>query len=70
MRRVRVPVLAVAGSKDPGLEGAKDLKTVLPSVELVVIEGATHAGATGALYRPEFIGAIQDFLAKAAKPKT
>jgi pimeloyl-ACP methyl ester carboxylesterase len=63
MRRVEVPVLAVVGSNDPGLEGAKDLKSVLPSVKLVVIEGATHAGATGALSRPEFIAAIRDFLA-------
>ena len=70
MARVRVPVLAVCGSKDPGLEGAKDLKTVLPSVELVVIPGATHAGATGALYRPEFIAAIQEFLAKTAKARS
>jgi len=63
MRRVKVPVLAVVGSNDPGLAGAKDLKSVLPSVKLVVIEGATHAGKTGALYRPEFIAAIEDFLA-------
>jgi pimeloyl-ACP methyl ester carboxylesterase len=63
MRRVQVPVLAVVGSDDPGLAGAKDLKTVLPSVKLVVIEGATHAGEKGALSRPEFIAAIQDFLA-------
>jgi pimeloyl-ACP methyl ester carboxylesterase len=64
MRRVQVPVLAVVGSDDPGLEGAKDLKSVLPSVKLVVIEGATHAGAKGALSRPEFIAAILEFLAE------
>ena len=63
MRRVKVPVLALDGSNDPGLEGAKDLQTVLPSVKLVVIEGATHAGPKGALPRPEFIAAIRDFLA-------
>lgn len=63
MRRVEVPVLAVDGSDDPGLAGAKDLKLVLPSVKLVIIEGATHAGPKGALPRPEFIAAIQDFLA-------
>ena len=63
MRRVRVPVLAIAGSNDPYLASAKDLKTVLPSVKLVIIEGATHAGEKGALYRPEFIAAVQDFLA-------
>lgn len=63
MRRVQAPVLAVAGSEDEFLPGAKDLKTVLPSAKLVVIAGATHGGATGALYRPEFIAAIRDFLA-------
>jgi pimeloyl-ACP methyl ester carboxylesterase len=64
MRRVQVPVLAVVGSSDRFLASAQDLKTVLPSAKLVVIEGATHAGATGALYRPEFIAAIQNFLAE------
>ncbi|MGO8786019.1 MAG: alpha/beta fold hydrolase [Terriglobia bacterium] len=63
MQGVQVPVVAVVGSNDPGLEGAQDLKTVLPSVKLVVIEGATHAGPKGALSRPEFIAAIRDFLA-------
>jgi pimeloyl-ACP methyl ester carboxylesterase len=64
MRRLQVPVLAVVGSNDPWLGAAQDLKAVLPSVTLVVIPGATHAGATGALYRPEFIAAIQSFLAE------
>ena len=64
MRRVQVPVLAVVGSDDPGLEGAKDLKSVLPSVKLVVVERATHAGPKGALSRPEFIAAILEFLSE------
>lgn len=63
MRRVQVPVLAIAGSNDPYLADAKDLKTVLPSAKLVIIDGATHAGPKGALYRPEFMAAIEDFLA-------
>ena len=63
MAQVKVPVLALAGSNDPGLAGAKELQRVLPSVKLVVIDGATHAGATGALFRPEFIGNLQEFLA-------
>jgi pimeloyl-ACP methyl ester carboxylesterase len=64
MRRVQVPVLAVVGSNDRFLASAQDLKTVLPSVKLVVIAGATHAGAAGALYRPEVIAAIQHFLSE------
>jgi pimeloyl-ACP methyl ester carboxylesterase len=68
MRQVKVPVLAAVGTNDPGLSGAKDLQSVLPSVKLVVIDGATHAGDTGALYRPEFVAAIREFLAASRHP--
>jgi pimeloyl-ACP methyl ester carboxylesterase len=68
MKLVQVPVLAVVGSNDGGLTGAKDLQAVLPTVKPVVIDGATHAGATGALYRPEFIAANLEFLAAHRHP--
>jgi pimeloyl-ACP methyl ester carboxylesterase len=68
MKQIKVPVLAAVGSEDGGLAGAKDLQSVLPSVKLVVIPGATHAGPTGALYRPEFVGAIREFLAASRQP--
>jgi hypothetical protein len=35
---------------------------------LVVIDGAIHGGNKGALYRPEFIGAIREFLAAHHQP--
>jgi len=38
------------------------LKTVLPSLKLVVIDGATHAGDRGTARRPEFVKAIRDFI--------
>ncbi len=44
MKLVQVPVLAVVGSNDGGLTGAKDLQAVLPTVKPVVIDGATNAG--------------------------
>jgi len=38
------------------------LKTVLPSLKVVVIDGATHTGDRGAPRRPEFVKAIRDFI--------
>jgi hypothetical protein len=35
-----------------------------PSVKLVIIDGATHAGAPGILTRPETLAALRDFLNK------
>jgi pimeloyl-ACP methyl ester carboxylesterase len=70
MKAVKVPILAAVGSNDPGLNGAKYLQSVQPSVKLVVINGATHAGDTGALKRPEFSAAILEFLAANPAPKS
>ena len=69
MKAVKVPILAVVGSNDPGLSGAKNLQSAQPSVKLVVIDRATHAGDTGALKRPEFSAAILDFLAANPPPR-
>jgi hypothetical protein len=68
MRQLKVPVLAIAGSKDAFLANAKDAASFLSNAKVVEIPGATHAGATGALYRPEFIGAIREFLSEHAHP--
>ena len=63
MAEVKVPVLAIRGSEDGGgVEGLKDFHEILPSAKLVEIEGATHAGPNGAMGRPEFIEAVQEFL--------
>jgi hypothetical protein len=39
------------------------LKSVLPALKVVVIEGATHGGERGALRRPEFVDNLRAFLA-------
>jgi hypothetical protein len=62
MAVTRVPVLGVIGSLDGGLRGIRQLQTVLPSLKVVVIEGATHVGDRGAAKRPEFVEAIRQFI--------
>ena len=57
-----VPVLGVIGSLDGGLRGMRQLQTILPSLKVVVIEGATHVGDRGAAKRPEFVEAIRQFI--------
>jgi pimeloyl-ACP methyl ester carboxylesterase len=54
-----VPVLGIAGSADPYLASYDELMRVMPSLQMCVIEGATHAAAAA---RPEFVEAILRFL--------
>lgn len=66
MAAVRVPMLAIVGSLDPALAKVHRLKAALPSLKVVVIEGAVHTGATpplGATRRPEFVAAVREFVA-------
>ena len=57
-----VPTIAIVGSEDPRLSGMKALATIMPALELVVIDGATHSGEHGARRRPEFVRAVYDFV--------
>lgn len=57
-----VPTLAIVGSEDPRLSGMNALKVLVPALELVVIDGATHAGEQGALGHPEFVRAVHEFI--------
>ena len=59
LRGVSVPVLGIVGAADPYLASYEELSGVLPQMELVVIEGAEHAGAAG---RREFVEALLQFL--------
>jgi len=59
---IKVPVLGVIGSLD-NVPSMKQLQALLPSLKLVVIDGATHTGDRGAPRRPEFVAAIQEFIA-------
>jgi pimeloyl-ACP methyl ester carboxylesterase len=66
MAAVRVPTQVVIGSLDPGLANVNRIKLVVPSLKVVVIQGAAHGGATppvGAIRRPEFVNAIREFIA-------
>lgn len=61
---VRVPTLAIVGSADPRLASVNAFREIVPSVKVVVISGATHGGAGGALGRLEFVGAIRQFISQ------
>ena len=64
LERIRVPVLAIVGSNDPSLRGVNDLKTLLPSLTVRVIEGGVHiiAEERGTPRFPAFTEAIREFI--------
>jgi pimeloyl-ACP methyl ester carboxylesterase len=62
VRALKMPMLAVIGSADPIKAGVDAFSKVKPELKVVVIDGATHAGARGAPSRPEFAAAVRDFL--------
>jgi pimeloyl-ACP methyl ester carboxylesterase len=59
---VSVPTLAIVGAADANLASVNELKLLLPSLKVVIINGATHAGERGVTARPEFVSAIRDFI--------
>lgn len=61
--RVTVPTLGIVGSADPMKQGMDSLVAIRPSVELIVLDGATHAGPRGILTRPELVPALRGFIA-------
>ena len=63
---VKAPTLGIVGTRDTYVASFRGLAAVLPSLQLVLIEGATHNAAAA---RPEFLQAVDDFLARhAGKP--
>jgi pimeloyl-ACP methyl ester carboxylesterase len=62
VRALKIPILAVVGGADPLKAGVDAFKRLLPSLNVVVIDGATHSGARGAPSRPEFREAVHEFL--------
>jgi len=62
---IKFPVLGIIGSLD-NVKGMSQLKSVLPSMKLVVIDGATHAGERSAVRRPEFVASIRELMAASA----
>jgi pimeloyl-ACP methyl ester carboxylesterase len=62
LRAIRVPVLAAIGSEDRNLARVRELEKLMPTLRLVVVDGATHGGSRGVLRRPEFVAALRRFL--------
>ena len=72
MAAVQVPTLGLIGSADANLDAMKRLASVLPTLKVVVIEGATHGGPLGVTRRPEFVEHFRAFTAaqkEASSPK-
>jgi pimeloyl-ACP methyl ester carboxylesterase len=65
MASSRVPLLGIVGSADASIVGMRELKTINPALQLVVLEGAVHSTANmrGAPRSPEFSNAIRTFVA-------
>lgn len=57
---IAVPMLGIVGTADPYLTEFRAMQALNASMELVTIEGATHATAPG---RAEFVDALHKFLA-------
>lgn len=70
MAAVKVPTLGIVGSLDHTLKGMQELKTLRPSMKLVVLEGVSHTGATGIQGRPELVAEIRSFIAEQRKSAT
>jgi pimeloyl-ACP methyl ester carboxylesterase len=63
MAAVRVPTLGIIGSADANLAAMNQFASVLPTLKVVVIEGATHGGTLGVTRRPEFVDNFREFTA-------
>jgi pimeloyl-ACP methyl ester carboxylesterase len=59
---LRMPILVITGSEDLPESRISAFEGLKPRPESVVIDGATHGGAQGALRRPEFVSAVRAFL--------
>jgi pimeloyl-ACP methyl ester carboxylesterase len=59
---LRMPILLVTGSNDLPESRVAAFAGLAPAPQVVIIEGATHGGAKGALQRVEFPVAVRAFL--------
>ncbi len=62
VRSIQVPTVGIVGSLDGYLPDFKDMQALRPGMRLVVIDGASHGGPTGAMARPEFVAAVRELL--------
>lgn len=60
--RVTVPTLGIVGTADPMKQGMDSLVAIRPSVRLILLDGATHAGPRGILTRKELVPALREFV--------
>jgi pimeloyl-ACP methyl ester carboxylesterase len=54
-------MLGIVGTRDTYVASFRALAAIMPSLQLILIEGATHSAAAA---RPEFLQAVADFLAR------
>lgn len=64
VRKIKIPIAALIGSNDRFMPNVRRLSRALPSVKVVVINGADHATATS---HPEFSSALLAFLQQQAR---
>ena len=65
---IKVPTLGIVGSLD-NVAAMNELHSLLPTLRVVIIDGATHMGPRGAPRRPEFAEAIRRFIAENASSR-
>jgi pimeloyl-ACP methyl ester carboxylesterase len=58
-----IPALGIIGSADPSVASMRALEGVMPTLRVVVVEGATHGGDRGILRTPQFRMSLREFLA-------
>ncbi len=60
----QVPMLGVVGSADGALGSIRQLQSAVPTLSVVIVDGASHGGDRSVLKRPEFLTALRSFLDK------
>ena len=56
---IKIPTLGIVGSDDPALKDFRELQKLLPTLQLVVVDGASHVATPT---RPEFVRSVLQFL--------
>ena len=62
---LKIPSIVLVGSEDISAAGVPQLNKTQPQIRTLVVAGAQHGGPDGVMRRPEFVSALQQFLAGA-----
>ena len=62
---LKIPSIVLVGSEDISAAGVPQLNKTQPQIRTLVVAGAQHGGPDGVMRRPEFMSALQQFLAGA-----